>query len=66
MNYHVNNFGKASFKIKKKGQTITGFNGYGRIKDIYAKCVLFQDNEGFEFIVRKSEFNFEVEEFKVK
>ena len=66
MNYQLNDFGKASFKIKKRGQTITGFNGYGRIIDIDAKCVLFKDNEDYEFIVKRSDFTFEVEEFKTK
>ncbi len=64
--YKIGQFGHASFKIKKKGQTITGFNGYGKIIDIETKCILFQDNEGFEFIVKRSDFNFEACEFKLK
>gem|GEM_PF-3878625 len=66
MSYEINSYGKASFKIKKRGKAITGFNGYGTIIEIESNVVLFRDNDGFEFIVKRSEFNFEVEEFKEK
>ncbi len=62
-NYQIGQFGHASFKIKKRGQIITGFNGYGRIIDLDAKYVLFKDNEGYEYIVPKSRFTFIEEEF---
>ena len=64
MNYQIGDFGLAHFQVKRKGKSITGFHGYGRIIDIDAKCVLFQDNEGFEFIVHRSGFEFQTEEFK--
>ena len=63
MTYEINSFGHAKFKVKKKGKPITGYDGYGRIIDIDAKCVLFKDNEDYEFIVKRSDFTFEVEEF---
>jgi hypothetical protein len=66
MSYQVNDFGAAKFQVKKKGKPITGFDGYGKIIDIDSKCVLFQDNDGFEFIVKRVEFNFEVKEFVKK
>lgn len=66
MNYQIGDFGLAHFQVKRKGKSITGFHGYGRIIDIDAKCVLFQDNEDFEFIVKRSDFTFEVEEFVEK
>jgi len=61
--YRDSLFGHARFQIKKRGQTITGFNGYGTIDDVDEKNVLFRDNEGYEFIVSKGRFTFIEEEF---
>lgn len=61
----INDFGKAHFKIKKRGVLFTGVEAHGTIIDMDAKCVLFRDNDGFEFIVPKSRFEFEIVEKKI-
>ena len=61
--FKIGMFGHCRFQIKKRGQTITGFNGYGTIVDVDEKNVLFRDNEGYEFIVSKARFTFIEEDF---
>ena len=55
----IGEFGKAHFKIRKKGVQFTGIEAYGTIIDMDAKNVLFKDNDGYEFIVSKARFEFE-------
>lgn len=64
--YKIGQFGHSRFQVKKKGKPTTGFNGYGTIIEIESNVILFRDNDGFEFIVRKADFNFESEEFVEK
>jgi hypothetical protein len=63
--YQIGNFGLAKFTIDKKG-----FKGlmecYGKIKDIDGKYLLFEDNDGYNYLIRKDKFTFEQCEFRVK
>jgi hypothetical protein len=62
MNYNINDFGLARFKIKRKGYIITGFTGHGTITDMDKNNIEFTDNDGFQFIVPKELFEFKSED----
>ncbi len=53
-----NDFGHAHFPQEKKGIK-TAVDCYGTIKKIEKKFVLFEDNEGFIYLIDKKEFQFE-------
>jgi hypothetical protein len=64
-NYQVGDFGKARFKVNKKGceRFITC---YGTIKAIEKKILWFCDNDEIDYLVDRKYFEFEVETFNPK
>jgi hypothetical protein len=54
-------FGEASFKYEKKGFK-GGITAFGKIIDLDKKLVWFQDNDGYEYLVRRDKFNFKEDE----
>lgn len=57
MTYNINDTGEADFNYTKKG--FKGhFNGFGKIIDIDARYVLFEDHDGFDYLVKKKDFTF--------
>ena len=50
-------FGHARFPQLKKG-FLTIIDCYGTIKNVEKKYVLFEDNDGFPYLVEKKEFEF--------
>ena len=63
-NYQINDFGKAVFIAKKNWKYPT--ECYGVITDMDKLCVQFTDNDGNVYIIRKSKFQFQKQEFKVQ
>jgi len=61
----VGDFGRARFPQEKKG-FIGGIDTYGRIKAIEKKFVLFEDNDGYIYLVERENFGFTECEFKSK
>lgn len=59
--YKIGDYGQASFKFDKKGFK-GGITAYGTIKDINGKYLLFEDNDGFPYLVKKEKFNFTKDE----
>jgi hypothetical protein len=56
--YQVGDFGKAKIITCKKGFS-TCITCFGTIKEVSLKCLLFQDNDDFEYLVSKKDFEFE-------
>ena len=56
--YDVNDWGEVSLKFEKKGFK-GGVNCYGTIKSVEKKYVLFEDHDGFLYLVEKKNFKFE-------
>jgi hypothetical protein len=54
----IGDFGKASFKYDKKGFK-GGLIAYGTIKDMDGKYLIFEDNDGYIYLVQKNKFEFE-------
>jgi len=50
-------FGRAKFPQEKKG-FIGGIDAYGFIKSMDKGYVLFEDNDGFPYLVNKKDFQF--------
>ena len=57
----IGDFGEGSFKFTKKGFN-GGITAYGTIKDIDGKYLIFEDNDGFPYLVKKDKFNFKKDE----
>ena len=62
--YKIGDFGCATFIAKRGWKAPT--TCYGHIIDIDSSYVLFRDNDDNEYIIKKTKFNFEKAEFKVK
>jgi hypothetical protein len=58
-------FGRAKFPQEKKG-FVSGIDAYGTIKSIEKRYILFEDNDGFPYLVDKKDFQFANCEFKPK
>ena len=56
----IGDYGKASFKYSKKGFE-GGLTAYGTIKDMDGKYLIFEDNDGYNYLVRKDKFVFNKE-----
>ncbi len=56
--YNINDFGHATFPQNKK-DFVTHINCFGTIKSIEKKFILFEDNDGFLYLIEKREFIFE-------
>ena len=56
--YEIGDYGEASFKYEKKGFK-GGVTAVGTIKDMDGKYLIFEDNDGYCYLVRKDKFNFE-------
>jgi hypothetical protein len=56
----IGDYGKGSFKYEKKGFK-GGLTAMGIIKDMDGKYLLFEDNDGFNYLVKKDKFEFEKE-----
>ena len=54
----IGDFGEASFKYDKKGFK-GGLTAFGTIKDMDGKYLIFEDNDGYIYLVRKDKFVFE-------
>jgi hypothetical protein len=57
-NYQAGDFGHINFYSRKKGFS-TRIDCWGTIKEVEAKFILFQDNDGFEYLISKKDFTFE-------
>lgn len=55
--YNAGDWGNASFKFEKKGFK-GGIECHGTIKSVEKKFVLFEDHEGFLYLVEKNKFQF--------
>ena len=63
--YNVSDFGKAKFILEKNCVRRT-MECYGTILMIEKKYVLFRDNDKYEYIIAKTDFQFAKCEFKDK
>jgi len=63
--FEIGMTGEGRFRYERKG-----FHGYirafGKILDIDGRYLLFEDNDGFPYLVRKDKFEFTKEELKIK
>jgi len=53
----IGDYGKAKFPIEKKGFK-GGIVAYGVIKSIEKKYILFEDNDGFPYLIERKDFEF--------
>ncbi len=60
---NINDFGRARFPQSKKG-FITNIDTFGIIKSLEKKYILFEDNDGFLYLIDKKDFWFDKQEFK--
>lgn len=63
--YEIGDFGRAKFNQTKKGFE-TRIDCFGTIKAVEKKVVLFTDNDGFNYLIYKKDFEFEKCDFKIK
>ena len=56
-------FGRARFPQEKKGFA-TVIDCFGVIKSIEKKYILFEDNDGFPYLIDKKDFEFEKKDKK--